>query len=84
MSGPVILSFSGDILGGPAVDMLVIDGNDGDAALYVPGTLDELIFDLFIGSKLNAKEMVCGIKPSPSPKGQHVQNLVPVCDKVKP
>jgi hypothetical protein len=84
MSGPVLLSFSGDILGGPAVNQLVLNGNDGDAALYIPGNLDELIFDLFIGSKLNAKEMVCGVKPSPSPKACKVENIVPVCDKVKP
>ncbi len=84
MSGPFFIDISGDILGGPPVGRLMIDGNEGDMALYVPGTVDSRVFKLFMGSKLNLKEKVCGIKQAPPPKGNKVQDLVPVCSKVSP
>lgn len=84
MSGPTLLDLTGDIFGGPEVNSIVLNGTNGTMALFVQPPADSVVFELYIGGKLNLKEKVCGIRRTPFPKVKRVEKLVPVSDKVKP
>lgn len=83
MSGPVFI-LTPDLFNGVPLNFLPINGMGGEARLFAGPGVDSRVFDLYIGGKLRLKEKVCGIKNAPRPKGKQVQDLVPVCDKVKP
>lgn len=84
MSGPVVLNISGDIFGGLEVDGVLLNGTVGAAALYVRPVPDSVVFDLFIGGRLNLKEKNCAERRTPYPKAPRSPVVAAVSDRVKP
>lgn len=84
MSGLTIVRLTADLINGVPVNTIPINGVGGEAWLFAGRGVDSEIFELYIGGKLRLKEKVCGVKNAPRPKGKQVQDIVAVCDKVKP
>ena len=86
MSGPFFTASDVGCIGGSQINhpALAINGFGGTALLFVDAFLDEEMFELLIGAKLNVKEKVCSPgqkRPDKAPAGAKYKA---VCSKVKP
>lgn len=84
MSGPFLIELSGDIFGGPEVDGILLNGTIGSMALYVQPPADMVVFDLYIGGRLNVKEKNCAERRTPYLKAARRSIPAAVSDRVKP
>lgn len=86
MSGPVILAYDSGTINGAVIHAtgISINGFSGVAALFVEPFLDEEMFILLIGGKLNVKEKVCADRRVPKDKAKAASKYRAVCSKVKP
>jgi hypothetical protein len=86
MSGPVILSYDSGTLNGAVIHApgISVNGFSGIAALFIESFLDEEMFIILIGGKLNVKEKLCADRRVPKDKAKAASKYRAVCSKVKP
>lgn len=86
MSGPVILAFDSGTINGAVIHApgISINGFSGIAALFLDSFLDEEMFLLLIGGKLNVKEKVCSDRRVPKDRAKAASKYRALCSKVKP
>lgn len=86
MSGPVIISYDSGAINGAVIHApgISINGFSGVAALFIEAFLDEEMFIILIGGRLNVKEKVCSDRRVLKDKAKAAVKLPAVCSKVKP
>jgi hypothetical protein len=84
MSGPVLLSLSGDILAGSEVNLLMVNSGDGEAALYIDAEPDSIVFSLTVNGKLNTKDQLCAEVRTNYPKVPPGVRLPAISTRIKP
>lgn len=86
MSGPFFTATDVGCINGAQFNhtALPINGFGGTALIFVDAFLDEEMFELLIGAKLNVKEKVCAVKRTSAPKAPAGAKYKAVCSKVKP
>jgi hypothetical protein len=85
MSGPYfILTDTGCVNGSLINYSLPINGFGGSAALFVEAFLDEQMFEILIGGRLNVKEKVCAERRVGYDKAKAASKYPAVRSKVRP